>query len=113
MQSWKTEIEKEIERARDAERRNNAGRARTCARRIAGIALRQIQNQFPQLQLSSDYITALHAVKKSDSVPARVAEAAARLQQRISENFTSPSTDPLGDALIIVEFVQQKLAHNG
>ncbi len=110
MPNWKTEIEREMERAREAERRGNAGRLRTCARRIAGIALKQMQQQFPQLQLSSDYLSALYAVKKSDSVPPHVAEAASRLQARLSENFTSPSSDPLADAMIIVEFVEQRLS---
>jgi hypothetical protein len=110
MPNWKTEIDQEMGRAREAERRGNAGRVRTCARRIAGIALRQVQQQFPQLQLSSDYLTALYAVKKSNSIPPHVAEAAARLQARISENFISPSSDPIGDAIIIVKFVEQKLS---
>jgi len=38
---WQTEIEAEFEKAEGARRRGNEGQARVCARRAAGIAIRE------------------------------------------------------------------------
>ncbi|MDE3056655.1 MAG: hypothetical protein KGJ59_01680 [Bacteroidota bacterium] len=109
MKNWKNDISIELRRAKEAERVGNEGRLRTIARRIAGMALKQLKSQLPQLQLDSDYLSALYAVKKSGAVPQHVADAATRLVTRIAEDFKSPSKDPLGDAMIIVEYVERQL----
>jgi hypothetical protein len=46
---------------------------------------------------------------KSKDLPVKVTTAAARLEARLSANFTSQSLDPVGDAMLIVEYVRKKL----
>lgn len=41
MADWQTQLQKEFETAEKARARNNEGQARVCARRAAGIAIRE------------------------------------------------------------------------
>ena len=52
-------------------------------------------------------MSTLRLFVKSKNLPAEVATAAARLEARLSANFTSQSLDPIGDAMLIVEFVEK------
>src|SRR5271157_4587213 len=106
MVDWEREIEVELRRAGQAQ---NPGRRRTAARRIAGIAIQQLQKQSAQLPVERDYITALRVFMKSENLPPEVAAAAGRLEARLSADFTSQSLNPVGDAMLIVEFVIKKL----
>jgi hypothetical protein len=103
MADWMIEIENELRRGRQSQ---NPGRTRTVARRIAGIAIQELQSQFSNLYFGEDYYRALQAFMNADEIPAPVAEAARRLQERLTPDFTSPSIDPIGDAMMIVEFVK-------
>lgn len=99
--SWLIEIETEMKRIMPNE---NPGRTRTTARRIAGIALKQI---FPSS--SDDFLKLLHTAAGDDTIPVDVRSAVERLVTRLDTNFTSPSVDPVNDAMIIVEYVRQRL----
>jgi hypothetical protein len=106
MADWQREIEIELRRAGESQ---NPGRLRTAARRIAGIAIQQLPRQNAQSPAERDYITALRVFIKSEKLPIQVAAAAARLEARLSVDFTSQSLDPIRDAMLIVEFVRKKL----
>jgi hypothetical protein len=106
MADWEREIEVELRRAGESQ---NPGRLRTAARRIAGIAIQQLQKRNAQLPVESDYMSALRMFMESKSISVEVAAAAARLEARLSTDFTSQSFDPLGDAMLIVEVVRKKL----
>jgi len=107
MADWLMEIENELRRVLQSQ---NPGRTRTVARRIAGIAIKELQGQFPPSFFGEDYYRALQAFMIADEIPAPVAAAARRLQERLTADFTSPSLDPLGDAMTIVEFVKIRLS---
>src|SRR5450759_2294330 len=107
MADWLIEIENELRRGRQSQ---NPGRTRTLARRIAGIAIKELQSQHPNLFFGEDYYRALQAFMNADEIPAPVAAAARRLQERLTPDFTSPSINPLDDAMIIVEFVKIRLS---
>jgi hypothetical protein len=107
MSDWLTEIETELRRGRQSQ---NPGRTRTVARRIAGIAIQELRSQFPNIFFGEDYYRALQAFMNADEIPGPAAAAARRLQERLSPDFTSPSIDPLGDAMMIVEFVKIRLS---
>ena len=107
MTTWLTEIENELQRGRGWK---NPGQTRTAARRIAGIAIKELQKYFPHHSFGEDYIRALRDFMNDDTLPVAVAEAARRLQARLSPDFTSPSVDPLGDAMLIVEFVKTRIS---
>ncbi|MGA7161870.1 MAG: hypothetical protein WBZ48_12760 [Bacteroidota bacterium] len=110
MADWEREIEIELLRAKES---SNPGRTRTAARRIAGIAIQELQKRGPGAAVQRDYISALRVFAKSEKPPEKVAAAAARLEARLSADFISPSTDPVGDAMIIVDFVRTKLHDSG
>lgn len=106
MSEWLIEIENELRRGRQS---RHPGRTRTAARRIAGIAITELQTQSPKLFFGDDYYRALQTFMNARGIPVPVAVAARRLQERLAPDFTSPSADPLADAMIIVEYVKTRL----
>jgi hypothetical protein len=110
MANWNDEIEIELESARQSK---NPGRMRTSARRAAGIAIREFQKQNVVRSPEQDYLGTLRLFMKMENIPSDVASAAARLEARLAPDFTSPSIDPIGDAMIIVQFVKMKLREAG
>jgi hypothetical protein len=110
MADWMDEINAELRRA---EQSNHPGRTRTAARRIAGIALRQVPDIQQKASVAEDYIGILRVSMNVPEFPAEVQGAASRLQARLSADFSSPSKDPMGDAMIIVAFVQELLHRRG
>jgi hypothetical protein len=110
MANWNDEIEIELMRARQSK---NPGRVRTSARRIAGIAIQEFLKVNTANPMKQDYLSALWVFMKLENIPVDAASAAARLVARLSPDFTSPSTDPIGDAMIIVQFVKMKFREAG
>jgi hypothetical protein len=106
MMDWQREIEIELLRAGNSQ---NPGRLRTSARRIAGIAVQELQKRDVHVPAELGYVNALRKFIKSENLPLAVSAAAARLESRLSPDFTSQSLDPVGDAMIIVEFVRKQL----
>ena len=107
--TWLTQIEIELERSKPGE---NPGRTRTIARRVAGIALQQLQNASSQKIMGDNYITLLQGMITENELPAEVVEAATRLQTRIDADHNSPAVNPIQDAMIIVEFVKKNILNN-
>jgi hypothetical protein len=107
--SWSDEIALELSRARQAIATGNAGRTRTAARRAVGIAVTEYQRRYPQTKYGSDFMRQIGGIAEDGALPLEVREAAARLQSRISQDFTSDSTDPLSDATVIITFIEQAL----
>jgi hypothetical protein len=104
MSGWRDEIKKETQRAREAGRSGSSGRLRIAARRIAGIALAEFYGG------GGDFPRMLREAMNDTAVPDAVRAAAGRLQSRALPDFTSVSIDPLGDAFIIVAFVDRSLS---
>lgn len=96
--NWKMEVAIELQRLQPGE---NPGRTRTIARRMAGIALQEYYKTS-----SVDYMKVLQSALTDESVPKSSREAIERLTARIEDDFTSPSVDPVNDALVVVDFVQ-------
>jgi hypothetical protein len=110
MTNWRDEIDQELARAREAERNGNQGRARTSARRIAGIAIVELEKRFPERRYGRDFIAQLRAFASDPAIPEDVRNAADRLQARLSPEFTSASKHPIEDAGIIVQFILERLS---
>ncbi|OGU76853.1 MAG: hypothetical protein A3G43_09965 [Ignavibacteria bacterium RIFCSPLOWO2_12_FULL_56_21] len=110
--SWMDDIEKELASAREALRTGNAGRARTCSRRAAGIALTEFQRRNPSVYYGQDYVRQLRGLADDAGVPDGVRNAADRLQAKLAENFTSMSAQPLEDARIIIAYVQVEMTNS-
>ncbi|MEW6061229.1 MAG: hypothetical protein AB1600_04725 [Bacteroidota bacterium] len=100
--NWLTYIETELKRVLPNQ---HPGRTRTIARRIAGIALRELYHSS-----SEDFLHLLHQAEKDTTVPEAVRLAAGRLAARLDANFNSPSVEPINDAMSIVEFVKKERA---
>jgi len=108
--SWRDEIDQELARAGEAERSGNQGRLRTSARRVAGIAIAELQKRFPEKLYGRDSITRLRSFALDPAIPEHVRKAADRLQARLSPEFESPSKHPIEDARIIVGYIVERLS---
>jgi len=99
----------ELQRAAEAERSGNEGRARTSARRAVGFAITEMERRFPEKRYGSDFMTQLRSLARDPQIAQSVREAADRLQARLSPGFESLSKDPIADANIIIRFVAEQL----
>lgn len=106
---WLDEIALELDRGQQAKQTGNDGKARTAARRAAGIAVTQLQNRVPEKRYGADAMQQLRGIAEDLSLPEDVRQAATRLQARVSPDFTSPSQEPLADARVIIDFIRQAL----
>lgn len=87
--------------ARQAE--GNTGRARTCARRAAGMVLRErVGIGAAASSYAPTFILALRRLAGDFAFPAEVRAAAARLVARSKPDRTSASENPAEDAEIIL-----------
>ena len=100
----------ELQRCREAQEIGNEGKARTAARRAAGSALTALKHHFPEHNYGDDVMRQLRNLMDDATVPLDAREAAERLQARITEQFTPPfTTDPIDDAMIILNYVKKCL----
>ena len=96
--TWLADIETELRRIGPGD---PPGRVRIVARRIAGIALQRLyRTEAP------DVPAVLRKAMEDDTLPDEVRGAVERLAARLDAQFRSPSTDPIGDAQRIVEYVR-------
>ena len=107
--SWSDEIALELDRAKQAIAIGNAGKARTAARRAVGIAVTEYQRRHPLKKYGSDFMRQIRGIAEDGALPSEIREAAARLQSRITQDFTSDSTDPLADAAVIIAYIEHAL----
>lgn len=106
---WLEQVERELDRAVEAEHSGNRGKARTSARRAVGIAVEELQRRLPDTHYGRDFIGSIRGIALDTSVPEDVRKAADRLQTRLTSEFESPSTNPMEDAKIIIRFVVERL----
>lgn len=103
-------IEKEFTDAQEARQQGNEGRARVCARRCAGFAVSWLCHSRGRDVRDTDSLNLLKNIAADESIPAEVREASERLTAKIRPDFTYAfSTNPVGDARIIVDYVKKVL----
>ncbi len=90
MADWKSEIQAEFERASQARQRNNEGQARVCARRAAGIAVREYLSRRGMRLPSTSAYDLLNLVKEDPEFPADLKPIAEHLTLRVNEEFKLP-----------------------
>jgi transcription initiation factor TFIIIB Brf1 subunit/transcription initiation factor TFIIB len=99
----------EMAEARAVQAEGNIGRARTCARRAVGMALREKIGIGPKRSdYASTFINGLYRLAEDQNFPAEVRTAAARLVDRSKEDRTSAAVNPVEDAEIILEYFKLK-----
>jgi hypothetical protein len=106
-------IERELAAGRAAQAAGNAGRARVCARRAAGLGIRAWFQRRAAARgetggWGGDALTQLKRVQAEPEVPEAVRAAAARLTTKVDFDHQLPfDDDPLEDAGLILRFAHE------
>lgn len=96
----------EMAEARAVQAEGNIGRARTCARRAAGMAMRETIGIGPGARnYATTFINGLYRMAKDAALPEEVRAAAARLVDRSKPDRTSAAITPVQDAEIILNYL--------
>ena len=90
MQDWRAEIQVEFERAAQARTRGNEGQARVCARRAAGIAIREYLTRQAIRPPSTSAYDLLNLIKEDPHLSPDLKRNADHLTLRVTEEFKLP-----------------------
>ncbi len=88
--NWKEELNKEFTMAQAARDAENEGKARVCARRAAGIAIREYLSRQGMKPPSTSAYDLLKVLGEMDETPAEIRQASAYLRLRVTEEFRLP-----------------------
>ena len=101
-------IHRELASAGQARQEGNEGRARVCARRAAGAAIREFLRLTGQPGGAGSAIDLLRSLETRGDVPPEARETAGHLLARVDENHNLPSqTDLLAEARWLVGELQR------
>ena len=87
---WQTDIEAEFEKAEQARARGNEGQARVCARRAAGLAIREYLTRRGIRPPSASAYDLLNLLKDDSSLSPDLRLIANHLTLRVTEEFKLP-----------------------
>jgi hypothetical protein len=90
MADWKSQIQVELEQAAQARQRNNEGQARVCARRAAGIAVREYLARHGIRPPSTSAYDLLNLIQEDPLLPSDLKQIAEHLTMRVTGEFTLP-----------------------
>jgi hypothetical protein len=90
MSDWKTAYQREIEMAFAARQRKNEGQARVCARRAAGIIIREYYRQRGLVVSAPSAYDLLKMLMEDSAQTEAVRQSAAYLTLRVNEDFKLP-----------------------
>lgn len=90
MTTWQSQIETEFDNAAQARRRGNEGQARVCARRAAGIAVREYLTRKGIRPVSTSAYDLLHLIKDDAALSSDLRRIAGHLTVRVTEEFKLP-----------------------
>ena len=101
---WKLQIEQEFKRAEQARANKNEGQARVCARRAAGIAIREyLTRQGIRPQSTSSY-DLLNLIKDDPLLSSDLKLIAEHLTLRVTEEFKLPvNVDLISEARVLCD----------
>lgn len=108
---WQTEVNAEFEKAEQARARGNEGRARVCARRAAGIAVREYLTRQGIRPPSLSAYDLLNLLKDDPRLAGRpdLQRIADHLTLRVTEEFKLPiDADLVAEARTFCEELLQK-----
>lgn len=104
MTDWEQEIQAEFDRASLARARNNEGQARVCARRAAGVAVREYLSRRGIRPPSASAYDLLNLVKDDPLLPPELKLVAEHLTVRVTEEFKLPvDVDLVAEARIFCD----------
>jgi HEPN domain-containing protein len=90
MTDWEEKLQKEFERAESARARGNEGQARVCARRAAGIAIREYYARRGQSVRTPSAYDLLQLLAGEQHLSPELKQAATYLTLRVNEAFKLP-----------------------
>ena len=90
MTDWKVEVQIEFDRAVQARARGNEGQARVCARRAAGIAIREYLTRQAIRPPSTSAYDLLNLIKEDAHLSSDLKRIADHLTLRVTEEFKLP-----------------------
>jgi len=97
--NWKIQIENELKRGEDARAAGNEGQARVCARRAAGIAVREYWERRGITVRNPSAYEILGQLVDAHEIPPEARQAAVYLTLRVTEEFQlSVEVDLLAEA---------------
>ncbi len=106
---WRTQIEAEFEKAEQARGRGNEGQARVCARRAAGIAIREYLTRHGVHPPSVSAYDLLNLIKEDPRLSPPLKLIADHLTLRVTEEFKLPvNADLIAEARTFCEELLSK-----
>lgn len=87
---WEPELQAEFRKAEQARARGNEGQARVCARRAAGIAVREYLSRRSIRPPSTSAYDLLNLIKEDPLLPPDLKQIAGHLTLRVTEEFKLP-----------------------
>ncbi len=90
MENWSEELEIEFSRAQAARTRGNEGQARVCARRAAGIAIREYLARKGTRPSTSSALDLLNQLKDDPTLSPELKLIVDHLTLRVTEDFKLP-----------------------
>ena len=101
---WQAQIGAEFEKAEEARARGKEGQARVCARRAAGIAIREYLRRQGIRPPSVSAYDLLNLVRNDPQLSPELKQIADHLTMRVTEEFRLPiNADLLAEARIFCE----------
>ncbi|CAG0972189.1 hypothetical protein ANAEL_01242 [Anaerolineales bacterium] len=109
MNDWNSQLETEFERAKQARVKKNEGKARVCARRAAGIAVRAyLTRKGIQVPNMSAY-DLLNLLRENLELPPEMQSTADHLTMRVNEDFQLPiDTDLVAEARVLCDWLMNE-----
>lgn len=110
MADWKSRIQSEFERAEDARAGGNEGQARVCARRAAGVAIREYYARRGQSVRTPSAYDLLNLLMEEPHLSPDLKQAAYYLTLRVNEDFNLPvDVDLLDEARKLCNGLLEKI----
>ena len=106
---WQAQIESEFEKAEQARAGGKEGQARVCARRAAGIAVREYLTRQGISPRSVSAYDLLNDIKADSGLPSNLRAIADHLTLRVTEEFKLPvDADLIAEARTFCESLLKK-----
>jgi len=106
MNDWNTQLGKEFEKAQQARINKNEGQARVCARRAAGIAIREYLTRKGTRVPSMSAYDLLNLLKEDTNLPPEMQLIADHLTVRVTEEFQLPfEADLIAEARVLCDWL--------
>ncbi|WKZ35483.1 MAG: hypothetical protein QY332_17875 [Anaerolineales bacterium] len=105
---WKQKLQNEFDNAEKARARGNEGQARVCARRAAGIAIRDYLTRKGIRPPSTSSYDLLHLIKDEPLLPPDLKLVADHLTLRVTEEFKLPvEADLVAEARVLCDWLNK------